>query len=48
MREILEGYLSRLHEIRSSGQAVDEASYYGALETLLEDRHSSTRRRCLL
>jgi hypothetical protein len=33
----LEAYLTRLHEIRSSGEAMDETSYYGALETLLNE-----------
>lgn len=33
----LENYLSRLREIRSSGAAVDETSYYGALETLFNE-----------
>jgi len=50
MREILESYLSRVHEIRASGQAVDETSYYGALETLLNEvgKTLKPRARCIL
>jgi len=33
----LEAYLTSLLEIRSSGEAVDETSYYGALETFFND-----------
>ncbi|MFI5057257.1 MAG: type ISP restriction/modification enzyme [Candidatus Acidiferrales bacterium] len=33
----LEAYLTALREIRSSGEAVDETSYYGALETLFNE-----------
>ena len=33
----LETYLTSLREIRSSGEAVDETSYYGALETFLNE-----------
>jgi hypothetical protein len=33
----LEAYLTSLREIRSSGEAVDETSYYGALETFLNE-----------
>ncbi|MGC1490475.1 MAG: type ISP restriction/modification enzyme [Candidatus Acidiferrum sp.] len=33
----LETYLTSLREIRSSGEAVDETSYYGALETFFNE-----------
>jgi hypothetical protein len=33
--DIVEQYLSELREIRSSGEATDEASYYPAMEHLL-------------
>jgi len=33
----LEGYLTRLREIRSSGQAQAETSYYDALANLLNE-----------
>jgi hypothetical protein len=33
----LEAYLTSLLEIRSSGEAVDETSYYGALETFFNE-----------
>ncbi len=33
----LEAYLTSLREIRSSGEAVDETSYYGALETFFNE-----------
>jgi len=33
----LESYFHELRVVRSSGQAVDETSYYGKLETLLND-----------
>jgi hypothetical protein len=46
----LETYLTSLYEIRSSGEAVDETSYYGALETFLNDIGKSLkpRVRCVL
>ena len=33
----LEAYLTALREIRSSGKAVDETSYYGALGTFFNE-----------
>ncbi len=46
----LEDYLTSLREIRSSGEAVDETSYYGALETFLNEIGKSLkpRVRCVL
>jgi hypothetical protein len=46
----LETYLTSLREIRSSGEAVDETSYYGALETILNEIGKSLkpRVRCIL
>lgn len=46
----LETYLTSLREIRSSGEAVDETSYYGALESFLNDVGKSLkpRVRCVL
>jgi len=46
----LETYLTALREIRSSGEAVDETSYYGALESFLNDVGKSLkpRVRCVL
>jgi hypothetical protein len=46
----LETYLTALREIRSSGEAVDETSYYGALETFLNEIGKSLkpRVRCVL
>ncbi|HTB91616.1 MAG TPA: type ISP restriction/modification enzyme [Candidatus Sulfotelmatobacter sp.] len=46
----LETYLTSLREIRSSGEAVDETSYYGALETFLNEVGKSLkpRVRCVL
>jgi len=45
-----EAYLTSLREIRSSGEAVDETSYYGALETFLNEIGKSLkpRVRCVL
>lgn len=45
-----ESYLTALREIRSSGEAVDETSYYGALESFLNDIGKSLkpRVRCVL
>lgn len=34
-RELLDAYLERMREIRATGGATNETSYYGALETLL-------------
>jgi N-6 DNA Methylase len=34
---LLDTYLTSLHDIRSSGEAVDETSYYGALESFLNE-----------
>lgn len=39
----LEKYLRSLREIRSTGHAVKETSYYGALETLLNDAGASLK-----
>lgn len=46
----LETYLTSLREIRSSGEAVDETSYYGALESFLNEvgRSLKPRVRCVL
>jgi hypothetical protein len=46
----LEAYLTSLREISSSGEAVDETSYYGALETFLNEIGKSLkpRVRCVL
>ena len=46
----LETYLTSLREIRSSGEAVDETSYYGALESFLNEVGKSLkpRVRCVL
>ncbi len=46
----LEAYLTSLREIRSSGEAVDETSYYGALEAFLNEIGKSLkpRVRCVL
>ncbi len=46
----LEAYLTSLKEIRSSGEAVDETSYYGALETFLNEIGKSLdpKVRCVL
>jgi hypothetical protein len=46
----LETYLTSLREIRSSGEAVDETSYYGALEALFNEVGKSLkpRVRCIL
>jgi N-6 DNA Methylase len=46
----LETYLTSLREIRSSGEAVDETSYYGALESFLNDVGKSLkpRVRCVI
>jgi hypothetical protein len=45
-----ETYITSLREIRDSGEAVVEASYYGALETFLNDVGKSLkpRVRCVL
>jgi len=46
----LEAYLTSLREIRSSGEAVDETSYYGALETFFNEigKTLKPRVRCVL
>ena len=46
----LDRYLTSLREIRSSGEAVDETSYYGALESLLNEVGQSLKPkvRCVL
>jgi len=46
----LEAYLSAIHEIRSSGEAVNEISYYSALEILLNEVGKSLKPkvRCVL
>jgi hypothetical protein len=46
----LETYLTSLREIRSSGEAVDETSYYGALESFLNEVGKSLKPkvRCVL
>lgn len=41
----LETYLTSLHEIRSSGEAVDETSYYDALVSLLNEVGKSLKPR---
>jgi hypothetical protein len=46
----LETYLTSLREIRSSGEAVDETSYYGALETFFNEigKTLKPKVRCIL
>jgi hypothetical protein len=46
----LDTYLTSLREIRSSGEAVDETSYYGALESFLNEVGKSLKPevRCVL
>jgi hypothetical protein len=45
-----EAYLTSLREIRSSGEAVDETSYYSALETFFDEigKTLKPRVRCVL
>jgi hypothetical protein len=45
-----ETYLTNLNEIRSTGAAVPETSYYGALETFLNEigKTLKPRVRCVL
>lgn len=46
----LETYLNELRKIRSSGEAVAETSYYGALETLLNEigKNLKPKVRCVI
>ena len=46
----VEAYLHALHAIRASGSAVPETSYYGTLETLLNEvgRTLKPRVRCVI
>jgi hypothetical protein len=46
----LDTYLTSLHDIQCSGEAVDETSYYGALETLFNDvgKSLTPKVRCVL
>jgi len=48
--DVVEQYLSELREIRSSGEATDETSYYPAIEHLLNNLGAklSPKVRCIL
>lgn len=47
---LLETYIGNLHDIRSSGAAVKETSYYGAVESLLNEigKTLKLRVRCII